>query len=267
MRALVAEDSKMMSEYLSAILQKLGFDAIDVANDGREAVRLLGSSQYNLIILDRNMPGMSGVEVLQNLRYSPIPITAPVLMVTGSADRELVEIIRNENLPVAGIVAKPFTFETFKEKYDRIAGQVRGANRKVATSESTITDLGDGIKRYDGDLFSAMVVKKPEFLGLAFKGVASRTDMILIKRCFDEAVSSSNAVIVVNTAEVSEYDAFFIGFFLMFAGTIIEGGREVRLITRSDGMLMRLGIDRIITTHLDAAEFYQTVGYDLDGCE
>ena len=80
MRVLVAEDSKMMSEYLSSILQKLGFDAIDVAKDGREAVRLLGSSQYNLIILDRNMPGMSGVEVLQNLRYSPIPISAPILI-------------------------------------------------------------------------------------------------------------------------------------------------------------------------------------------
>ncbi len=267
MRVLVAEDSKMMSEYLSSILQKLGFDAIDVAKDGREAVRLLGSSQYNLIILDRNMPGMSGVEVLQNLRYSPIPISAPILMVTGSADRELVEIIRNENLPVAGIVAKPFTFDTFKEKYDRIAGQVRGANRKADAPAGAITDLGGRVKRYDGDLFSAMVVKKCEFLGIAFKGIASRTDMILIKRCFDEAVSSSNGVIAVNTIEVSEYDAFFIGFFLMFAGTVIESGREVRLITRSDGMLMRLGIDRIITTHLDASEFYQSVGYDLDDGE
>ena len=267
MRALLAEDSKMMSDYLSAILQRLGFVTIDVAKDGVEAVRLLGSSQYNLIIIDRNMPGMSGVEVLQNLRYSPIPISAPILMVTGSADRELVEIIRRDNLPISGIVAKPFTFDTFKEKYDRIAAQVRGANRKATAPESSITDLGDEIKRYDGDLFSAMVVKKPEFLGIAFKGVASRTDMILIKRCFDEAVLSSDGVIAVNTVEVSEYDAFFIGFFLMFAGTIIEGGREIRLITRSDGMLMRLGIDRIITTHLDAAEFYQSVGYDFDGGE
>ena len=267
MRALVAEDSKLMSEYLSAILQQLGFDGIDVAKDGKEAVRLLGSSQYNLIILDRNMPGMSGVEVLQNLRYSPIPISAPILMVTGSADRELVEIIRRDNLPVAGVIAKPFTFDTFKEKYDRIAGQVRGANSRDTAPKSAITDLGDGIRRYDGDLFSAMVVRKQEFLGIAFKGVASRADMILIKRCFDEAVSSSNGVIAVNTVEVSEYDAFFIGLFLMFAGTIIEGGREVRLITRSDGMLIRLGIDRIITTHLDAAEFYQSVGYDVDDGE
>ena len=46
MRALVADDSKMMSEYLSAILQRLGFDAIDVAKDGREAVRFLAAQLF-----------------------------------------------------------------------------------------------------------------------------------------------------------------------------------------------------------------------------
>ena len=210
--------------------------------------------QYNIIILDRNMPGMSGIDVLHGLRFIPTPITAPIMIVTGSADRELVEVIRRDNLPVTGIIAKPFTFETFKEKYDRIAGQVRGANRKSVAPESTASDIGDGIKRYDGDLLSGMVVRKPEFLGLAFKGIASRADRILIKRCFDEAVSSSNCLIAVNTVEVSECDAFFIGFLLMFAGAVIEGGREVRLITQSDGMLMRLGIDRIVSTHLEASE-------------
>ena len=265
MRALVAEDSKMMSEYLSSLLQKLGFSAVDIAKNGKEASRLIADSHYNLIILDRHMPEMSGIEVLQNFRYSPVSVSAPILMVTGSADRELVEIIRRENLPVAGIIAKPFTFDTFKEKLDRVASVVRGANLKAAIPESTSAEAGDGVKRYDGDLLSAMVVKKPEFLGLAFKGVASRGDMILIKRCFDEVVSSSSGLIAINTTEVSEYDEFFIGFFLMFAGTIVERGREVRLITRSDGMLIRLGVDRIVTTHLDASEFYKSVGCEFDG--
>ncbi len=64
MRALVAEDTKMMSVYLSSILKKLEFNAIDVANNGNEAAKFLGSNKYNIIIFDRNMPGMSGLEVL-----------------------------------------------------------------------------------------------------------------------------------------------------------------------------------------------------------
>ncbi len=188
-------------------------------------------------------------------------------MVTGSADRELVEIIRNENLPVAGFIAEPFTFDTFKEKYDRIAGQVRGAKRKADAPTGAITDISNGIIRYDGNLCLAMIVKKLKFLGVAFKFVASCTDMVLIKRCFDEAVSCSNSAIAVNPVGVSEYVSFFIGFFLIFAGTVNEAGREVRLITRSDGMLMRLGIDQIITTYLDASEFYHSVRYDVDSDE
>ena len=138
MRALVAEDSKMMSEYLNSLLQKLGFSAVDIAKNGKEASRLIADSHYNLIILDRHMPEMSGIEVLQNLRYSPVSVSAPILMVTGSADRELVEIIRRENLPVAGIIAKPFTFDTFKEKFDRVASVVRGANLKAAIPRKNI---------------------------------------------------------------------------------------------------------------------------------
>ena len=49
------------------------------------------------------------------------------------------------------LTQKPFTFDKFKEKYDRIAGQVRGANRKADAPAGAITDLVDGVKRYDGD--------------------------------------------------------------------------------------------------------------------
>ena len=81
-RALVADDSRMMTEYLKSILQRLGYAQIDVVGGGRQAVSLLAAGRYDLVVLDQNMPEMSGLDVVRDLKYSRLAAGAAIMIVT-----------------------------------------------------------------------------------------------------------------------------------------------------------------------------------------
>ncbi|MEA3498620.1 MAG: response regulator [Campylobacterota bacterium] len=77
---LLVEDNKTNQQFMAIILKKLGL-TFDIANDGLEAVEFFKTNEYDLILMDENMPNMSGVEATkvirslereQNLKYLPI---------------------------------------------------------------------------------------------------------------------------------------------------------------------------------------------------
>jgi len=81
-RILAAEDNRMNRSLLSAILDPLGVD-LDLAADGREAVEMFGEGDYDLVLMDVQMPVMDGVRAAQAMRAielaerrPPIPIVA-----------------------------------------------------------------------------------------------------------------------------------------------------------------------------------------------
>ena len=86
-----------------------------VATDGIEALNLLRSDSIpaarRLVLLDLNMPRMSGIEVLRELRADPALHTITVIVLTTSnEDRDRVEAYQ---LNVAGYLLKPVTFPSF----------------------------------------------------------------------------------------------------------------------------------------------------------
>jgi len=84
-RILIVDDEEKVRKYLSRLLQKRGFEVFD-AEDGRSALIFLQDKEPDLIILDVLMPGVSGLEVLPEIkRLRP---DAEVLMLTGNASVE-----------------------------------------------------------------------------------------------------------------------------------------------------------------------------------
>jgi CheY-like chemotaxis protein len=88
-----------------------------VAVDGRDALEKLRSgevpSERRLVLLDLNMPRMSGIEFLRQLRRSPdLAPTTVVVLTTSNDERDKIEAY---NLNVAGYLIKPVTFESFRE--------------------------------------------------------------------------------------------------------------------------------------------------------
>lgn len=106
MRILLVEDEKRLSDALVYIMKKNRY-AVDVAYDGITALDLAGSGIYDLIVLDRMLPGMEGVEVLQEIRNKQV--NSPVIFLTAKDSIES----RIEGLDAGAddYLIKPFSTE------------------------------------------------------------------------------------------------------------------------------------------------------------
>lgn len=114
MKALVVDDSRSMRAILSKQLKELGF-AVDEAQNGQEALaRLHTDGPADLVLLDWNMPGMDGREVLGIIRSEPSYRNVRVMMVTTESEMSQVAVAleagANEYL------MKPFDRESLVEK-------------------------------------------------------------------------------------------------------------------------------------------------------
>lgn len=78
---LVVDDSRMMRKAVVGQLKKMGYDTIEAA-DGSEALAIVDADPPSLILLDVQMPGMSGLDMLKILRASPRNSKVPVIMLT-----------------------------------------------------------------------------------------------------------------------------------------------------------------------------------------
>ena len=121
MRILVAENDAPLAECLSQRLQQEQF-AVQVVGNGPEAQRLAVNQSYDLVILDLNLPGSAGLEVLRNIRS--LKPDLPVLIVTGAAPVE--ERVLGFEAGADDLVAKPFAFA---ELVARIRALLRRGNR------------------------------------------------------------------------------------------------------------------------------------------
>ena len=119
--ALVVDDSRAIRMVLSRILRELGFQVLEAGN-GSQALEALGSGPpADLVMADWNMPVMDGLELLQNIRASPVFGSVPVVMVTTEA--EIDQMTAALQAGATEYVMKPFTKDILADKL-RLAGLV-----------------------------------------------------------------------------------------------------------------------------------------------
>src|SRR5260370_7768779 len=105
MRILVAADGAPLADFLRQRLVQAQF-AVQLASDGTEAQRLAANQAFDLVILDLNLPGTGGLDVLRNIRSRKPDL--PVVVMTGSS---MVEMrVRGLAAGAADYGAKPFAF-------------------------------------------------------------------------------------------------------------------------------------------------------------
>ena len=119
-KVLVVDDFPTMRRIVKNLLKQIGFENIDEAEDGVQALNKLKSGNYGLIVSDWNMPNMEGIDLLRNIRQEPEPLkNIPFLMVTAEAEKE--KVIEAIKAGVDNYIVKPFTAEVLKEKLEKIA--------------------------------------------------------------------------------------------------------------------------------------------------
>jgi len=119
MPVLIADDSPNMRKMLKNALRQFGVERIDEAEDGRAALGLMKQHAYGLVLLDWNMPAMTGIEVLRFMRADDSLRDIPVMMLTAEADKK--NVLEAMGAGVTDYLIKPFTMDALKSKIDRIA--------------------------------------------------------------------------------------------------------------------------------------------------
>jgi DNA-binding response OmpR family regulator len=90
-RIIIADDDEIIGEIARDALMDSGH-GVGLIADGAEALRLVKARTPDLLILDCNMPGLSGVLVLRELRNTPALCDLPVMMLTGRRSEQDVEL-------------------------------------------------------------------------------------------------------------------------------------------------------------------------------
>jgi two-component system chemotaxis response regulator CheY len=118
MKILTVDDFSTMRRIIRNILRQIGYSNIAEAETGGAALNTLQTQAIDFVISDWNMPGMSGLELLQAIRADDKLKNIPVLMVTAEALKE--NVVEALKAGVNGYIVKPFTAETLKEKIEAI---------------------------------------------------------------------------------------------------------------------------------------------------
>ncbi|MFN3521760.1 MAG: response regulator [Phenylobacterium sp.] len=119
-KTLIVDDQQTMRSLVRTSLHAIGVNNTREVADGEDALRALLAQPAQLVITDFNMPKLDGLGLLRAIRaHGPISKTA-VIMLTGRADRDLVQ--RAVQFGVNNYLVKPFTTQTLKEKIEAVFG-------------------------------------------------------------------------------------------------------------------------------------------------
>lgn len=121
MRILVVEDDEVMREYLRKGLTEASH-AVDVSGDGKDGLFLATTETYDLIVLDRMLPGIDGLTVLRTLRASENQTPVMVLSALGEVDDRVMGLRAGGD----DYLTKPFAFAELLARAEALMRRPRG---------------------------------------------------------------------------------------------------------------------------------------------
>ena len=118
MKFLVVDDFSTMRRIVRGLLKEIGYNNVEEAEDGVEALNMLKNAKFDFVVSDINMPNMNGFDLLKAIKDDPNLKHLQVLMVTAEARKE--DIVLAAQSGAAGYIVKPFTKATLEEKVQKI---------------------------------------------------------------------------------------------------------------------------------------------------
>ncbi|MEL6277327.1 MAG: response regulator transcription factor [Pseudomonadota bacterium] len=136
MRILLIEDDKSMAGSIELMLRQEGF-TLDKTDMGEDGVDLGKIYDYDLIVLDLNLPDMSGYDVLKQLRVSKIG--TPILILSGLSSTE--NKVRGFGFGADDYMTKPFSREEFIARIHAIIRRSKGHSQSVISTGKVKVNL------------------------------------------------------------------------------------------------------------------------------
>jgi class 3 adenylate cyclase/CheY-like chemotaxis protein len=162
---LVVDDNEDNLYTLTQRLRREGYTSLTTARDGRQALDLLGSQAFDLVLLDVMMPELNGYQVLEALKADERLRTIPVIMI--SAVDELESVIRCIELGAADYLPKPFNPTLLRARigaclekkrlHDQLAEWARTLEERVREKVAEVERLGR-LKRFFSPQLAELIV-------------------------------------------------------------------------------------------------------------
>lgn len=144
MNILIAEDEPDMRKILRLYLEKEGY-GVDTAADGQEALEMLYRDNYDLLIADWMMPGMSGIRLCEEVRSRSLPLK--IIMLTAKSDVE--SEIRGLGCGADDYIRKPFEPRLLLLRIRKLCGReelLRHGDLTLNKRTRTVQKSGDEVK-------------------------------------------------------------------------------------------------------------------------
>ena len=147
---LIADDSDALLAYLPIALQRMGYNKVILARQGKNALKLIKALRPDVVLLDIMMPLMDGVEVLRHIKSAEQTSSIPAIMLTTVSDMEKYEECKK--LGCSGYLSKPIKVTELSDTLNRCityaGGKQRRFLRTVLEKKVTVTYKGEIQEHY-----------------------------------------------------------------------------------------------------------------------
>lgn len=191
MRLLLVEDDLPLAEALVTLLVSSGY-AVDCVGDGEAARALVAAEQFDLMILDLNLPELDGLSVLRAMRAQGNRAAVMILTARGAAE----DRVRGLDLGADDYMAKPFDIREFEAR-------VRSLLRRQAGLRSSIVTLGPLTLDLTSRQFSAsgQAIDLPPRERALLELLVMRAGKVVAKEAIVQSVTSLEDILSDNAIE------------------------------------------------------------------
>ncbi|WP_292947462.1 response regulator transcription factor [Novosphingobium sp.] len=135
-RILLVEDDPQIADYIMSGLAEEGF-TVDRAENGRDGLFLATDSEFDLVVLDRMLPGMDGLALLKAMRASEM--ATPVIMLSALASTD--DRIAGLTAGADDYLGKPFSFAELLARIQALLRRAAGGGRQAQETTLRCADL------------------------------------------------------------------------------------------------------------------------------
>ncbi len=192
MKILVVEDEKTIAHYIKKGLE-FSSHIVDVAYDGVRGYDLACSETYDVVILDRMLPELSGMEVCARLRQEKNQV--PILMLTAKS--QIDDIVEGLNVGADDYLPKPFEFAELVARVNALSRRPQSVRSDVLKLDTLVLDLQAGTVTRSK---KPIALSKKEFSLLEF--LVRNAGQVFTKEQLTERVWSYDSDVLGNTAQV-----------------------------------------------------------------
>jgi two-component system, sensor histidine kinase and response regulator len=137
---LVVDDNDGAREIFYEMLSNLGAK-VSLAASGQEAIELLGTTTFDLVLMDWKMPGLDGIETIEKIQQNPTLQNLPIILV--SAYRKERAMQEASNITLAGICQKPITPTEMLSIIGKVIGEVSPEDKPSEAEEVLELSVGE----------------------------------------------------------------------------------------------------------------------------